>query len=448
MVARSLFGERSRLCLLLPQPVVYFWRSSHARVLTEKDTIVLGDFTNTTSDPVFDGTLREGLSVQLEQSPFLSLVSEEGINQTLRMMEKPTSTRLAPEIAREVCQGTGGAAALDGSIALIGSRYNLILKTVNCTSGGSLASTEAQANDKSHVLDALGDVASDMRWKLGESLSTLQKYSTPLEQATTPSLEALQAYSLGWKADTDAASLVFFQRATQLDPNFAMAYWAMGISYSDLGETTLSAECICKAFALLAGVSEREKQHIEGDYYYSVTGDIMRARSSYMLGAQTYPHESTFYVAIAGAANSPGQYEEGLRNRLECLRRAPYDSFAYRNVAFSYLLLDRIKEAEAILREAYTKRLDSNLAPVLYGIAFHQGDSAGMAPSLKPWPRASIMMTLYPARSRNSDWPMTPTRLSATPWKSNTHEPLELGGVTFQPRRWTPSAARTAKSSR
>src|ERR1700681_2188665 len=195
----------------------FFWRSRHAQRLTEKDTIVLGDFANSTGDAVFDGTLREGLSVELQQSPFLSVVSEKGIRQTLRMMERPANTRLTPEITREVCQRTSSAAALDGSIALIGARYTLILKAVNCVNGDLLASTEAQANDKSHVLDALGKAASEMRRRLGESLSTVQKFNTPLEQATTPSLEALQAYSLASKNDFPAA-LPFLQRAIQLDP--------------------------------------------------------------------------------------------------------------------------------------------------------------------------------------------------------------------------------------
>src|SRR5712671_985206 len=185
------------------------WGARQARRLTEQDTIVLGDFANSTGDAVFDGTLREGLSVQLQQSPFLSLVSGEGIQQTLRRMERPANTRLTPEITREVCQRTSSAAALDGSIALIGTRYNLILKAVNCANGDLLASTEAQANDKSRVLDALGKVASGMRRKLGESLSTLQKYNTPLEQATTPSLEALQAYSLGVKSGDFPTAIPF-----------------------------------------------------------------------------------------------------------------------------------------------------------------------------------------------------------------------------------------------
>src|SRR5215470_18531076 len=183
--------------LLFAAAGVLYWRSRQAHRLTEKDTIVLGDFANSTGDSVFDGTLREGLSVQLQQSPFLSLVSEEGIHQTLRMMGQPANPRLTPEIAREVCQRTNSTAALDGSIALIGTRYSLILKAVNCVNGDLLASTEAQANDKTHVLDALSKAASEMRTKLGESLSTVQRYNTPLEQATTPSLEALKSYSLG-----------------------------------------------------------------------------------------------------------------------------------------------------------------------------------------------------------------------------------------------------------
>src|SRR5260370_13026547 len=266
----------------------YFHRTPK---LTEKDTIVLADFTNTTGEALFDGTLRQGLSVQLAQSPFLSLVSEEGIHHTLRMMGHQASARLTPEIAREVCQRTSSTAALNGSIALIGTQYDLILSAVNCASGDLLASTEAQANDKSHVLDALGKVASEMRRKLGESLGTLQKYNTTLEQASTPSLEALQAYNFGQNTDDDAAQLAFNQRAIQLDPNFAMAYWAMVGPYQIIGESALSAENSRKAFALRAGVSEREKLHIEVYYYYHVVGDLMKARRGAEVGAQTYPRE-------------------------------------------------------------------------------------------------------------------------------------------------------------
>jgi eukaryotic-like serine/threonine-protein kinase len=360
-----------------------FWHSRQRRVLTEKDTIVLGDFANSTSDSVFDGTLREGLSVQLEQSPFLSLVSEEGIHQTLRMMGQPANARLTPEITREVCQRTNSTAALDGSIALIGTRYNLILKAVNCANGDLLASTEAQANDKSHVLDVLGQAASEMRTKLGESLSSRQKYSTPLEQATTPSLEALQAYSLGLKtlgAGENAAALPFLQRATQLDPNFAMAYWAMGLGYANLGETTLVGETDRKAFELRGGASEREKLIIEADYHYYVTGDLIKAQRSCELGAQTYPRVPFFHFDLGLFANALGQYELGLKEYREALRLAPYSGPFYRHVAFTYLLLNRVEEAEGTAKEARTNGLDSNLlALVLYGIAFYQYDSAEMA---------------------------------------------------------------------
>ncbi len=358
------------------------WRARQVRHLTEKDTIVLGDFANSTGDAVFDGTLREGLSVELEQSPFLSLLSEGGIHQTLRMMGQPANARLTPEIVREVCQRTSSAAALDASIVLIGTRYNLILKAVHWASGDLLASTEAQANDKSHVLDAVGKVASEMRSKLGESLSSLQKYNTPLEQATTPSLEALQAYSLGFKpfwANDYAAALPFFQRATELDPNFAMAYWAKSLAYASPGETLLQAENGRKAFALRGGVSEREKLHIEVNYYLASTGDLLKARSSCEIGAQMFPRDWFFFDALRLLSNALGEHEAALKAGLELHRLAPYDSPSYRGEVYTYLLLNRIEEAATAAEEAHTKGLDSNLAAVQYGIAFYRGDTGGMA---------------------------------------------------------------------
>ena len=308
----------------------WFWRSRQTRRLTDKDTIVLTDFANSTGDSVFDGTLREGLSVQLEQSPFLSLVSEEEIHQTLRMMRQPTNALLTPEIAREVCQRTGSAASLNGSIALIGTKYNLILKAVSCANGDLLASAQAQVGDKSRVLDALGKVASDMRGKLGESLSTVQKYNTPLEQATTPSLEALQAFTLGDKAaglEGDAAAAVAFcQRAIQFDPNFASAYDLMGGANLALGESALSAENIRKAFDLRKGVSELEKQEIEFDYYFIVIGDLVKARQSAVLGEQIYPRQPDFHLALGLVSNALGQYETGLKEDMEALRLVPHNS--------------------------------------------------------------------------------------------------------------------------
>src|SRR5437016_13257456 len=362
-----------------------YWRSHRFPKLPEKDTIVLGDFTNTTGDPVFDGTLREGLSVELEQSPFLSLVSEEGIQQTLRMMGQPTNVRLTPQIAREVCQRTNSTTALDGSIALIGTRYDLIVKAVNCSNGDLLASTEAQANDKSHVLDALGKAASEMRRKLGESLNTVQKYNTPLEQATTPSLEALQAFSLGVKAQFagDVAPVAFFQSAIQLDPNFAAAYDAMGSENEVIG-TALAVENIRKAFELRTRVSEREKLIIEGDYYHFVTGDRMKAQQSYILGEQIYPREVSFRESLGVLYDALGQYETGLREDQEALRLAP-SSITYRFLIYTYLSLNRDEDAAALAREAHGKGLDSSLGTTLYSLAFYRNDTTEMSRQVAAW---------------------------------------------------------------
>jgi len=264
--------------------VVWFWRSHASAKLSEKDTLVLGDFTNTTGDSVFDGTLRQGLEVQLEQSPFLSMLSEERIQQTLKLMEQSANARLSPEVAREVCQRTASSAVLNGSIAQIGSQYTLILKAVNCATGDTLASVQEQANDKNHVLDALAKAGSDMRGKLGESLATVKKFDTPVEQASTSSLEALQAYSLGRKmtgANDFAASIVPLQKAIKLDPNFAMAYAALGTAYNNIGEPGMAAEAGKKAYELRDRASEREKLYIDSHYYNFVTGDMEQARKAY-----------------------------------------------------------------------------------------------------------------------------------------------------------------------
>jgi DNA-binding winged helix-turn-helix (wHTH) protein len=273
---------------------IAFRTFGHAKVLTEKDTVVLADFANTTGDPVFDGTLRQGLSVQLEQSPFLSIVSEGRIQQTLKMMGQPADANLTPAIAREICQRTSSAAVLDGSIAQIGTRYLLTLEAVNCTSGDSLASTEAEASGKNDVLDALGKTASEMRNKLGESLGTVRKFDTPLEQATTQSLEALKAYSLGRKASAGSeweAAVPFYQRAIRLDPNFSMAYARLGNCYRMMGEPTLAAENTRKAYELREHVSELEKFYIESHYYQATTGELEKASQVYELWAQSYPRD-------------------------------------------------------------------------------------------------------------------------------------------------------------
>jgi eukaryotic-like serine/threonine-protein kinase len=360
---------------------LFFSRKAHA--LTEKDTIVLADFTNTTGDTVFDGTLRQGLSVQLEQSPFLSIISDQQIQQTLGLMGQPAQAKLTSAIARELCQRTGSAAVLDGSIAQIGTQYLLTLKAVNCASGESLASTEAQASDKNHVLDALGKTASEIRNKLGESLSTVQKFDTPLEQASTTSLDALQAYSMGWKnmAGGDRpAAVAFLQRATRLDPKFAMAYALLGVNYSRFGESGLAAENTRKAYELREQVSEHERLHIEGNYYYFVTGDLEKTRQSFELWAQTYPRDFVPHTALGLISKALGQYDEALPQTLTALRLGPERAASYSNLAEVYIMLSRFPEARAAAEEAEAKKLDSpSLHSVLYELAFLQNDAAGMA---------------------------------------------------------------------
>jgi tetratricopeptide (TPR) repeat protein/class 3 adenylate cyclase len=363
-----------------------FWwangRKAHA--LTVKDTIVLADFTNTTGDAVFDGTLRQGLSVQLEQSPFLSIISDQRVQQTLQMMDQKPDAKLTPEIARELCQRTASAAVLNGSIALIGTQYLLTLKAVNCESGESLASTEAAASDKNHVLDALGKTASEIRNKLGESLSTLQKLDTPLVQATTPSLAALQAYSLGKKTAVekgdDAGAVPLFQRAIRLDPNFALAYLALGTSYANLGETVQAAQNTKKAYELRERVSEREKLYIESYYHWVVTGDLEKARQAYELWAQTYPRDASAPGNLGVIYFNLGQYDKALEETRQAFRLGPASGLRYSNSVIAYLFLNRLEEARATAEEAQAKKLDSPpLRLFLYQLAFLQNDAAGMA---------------------------------------------------------------------
>jgi serine/threonine protein kinase len=357
---------------------LYFSRKTHT--LTEKDTIVLADFTNTTGDVVFDGTLRQGLSVQLEQSPFLNIISDQKIQQTLGLMGQPADAKLTAAIARELCQRSGSAAVLDGSIAQIGTRYDLVLKAVNCVSGETFASTEAQASDKNQVLDALGKTASQIRNKLGESLSTLQKFDTPLEQATTPSLEALQAYSIGWKTlvgKVDFATAVpIFQRAIDLDPNFAMAYTMLGNSYVNLGETSLGMENLRKAFALRERLSEREKFFIESHYHLVVTGDLRKAQQSFEVWAQTYPRDWLPRSALAALCNLLGQYDVALTEALAGLRLYPESLPAYKYLVATYLSLNRFEEARATVKQAQGKNID--LSYSIYKIGFVQNDVAAM----------------------------------------------------------------------
>ncbi|MGA9886469.1 MAG: protein kinase [Candidatus Acidiferrales bacterium] len=361
---------------------LFFSRKAHA--LTDKDTIVLADFTNTTGDPVFDGTLRQGLSVQLEQSPFLSIISDQQIQQTLKMMDQKPDAKLTPEIARELCQRTGNAAVLDGSIAQIGTQYLLTVKAVNCVSGESLASTEAEASDKNHVLDALGKTASEIRNKLGESLSTVQRFDTPLEQASTPSLEALKAFSSGLKVQSTtggAAAIPFYKRAIELDPNFALAYAQLGLASDDIGEPTIAAGYCRKAYELRDRTSEPEKYLISAIFQKEVIGNIEIAEQTCELWIQAYPRSEKPHLYLSGAIYPViGQYEKAVEEAREAIRLKPDKPISYAFLMFSYTPLNRLDEAKATYEQALERKLDHPFIHLaLYPIAFLQNDAAGMA---------------------------------------------------------------------
>jgi eukaryotic-like serine/threonine-protein kinase len=361
----------------------FYYRSHQSPKLTDKDTVVLADFTNTTGDPVFDGTLRQALAAQLEQSPFLNLLSDERIAQTLSLMAHPKDTRLTRELAREVCQRTASAAALDGSIAQVGTQYLLTLKTVNCSNGESLASTTAQAADKNHVLDAVGEMASQLRGKLGESLASVQKYDAPAESVTTPSLEALQAYSLGYQAQVIkndyAAAVPLFQRAISLDPNFAMAYARLGANYFNLNETVRASDNVRKAFELRERVSEREKFYIASHYGHFVTGNLEAARQSYELWAQTYPRDHVPLNNLAVIYNNLGDYSKALAAAQQTLKMNPGSGISYSNLASAYVSLNRLDEAKATVDEARSRNLDSPLNhATFYMIDFLQRQPVAM----------------------------------------------------------------------
>jgi Flp pilus assembly protein TadD len=283
-------------------------------------------------------------------------------------MGQPAETKLTPEISREVCQRRGSKAVIDGSIAQIGTQYLLTLKAVNCFSGESLASAEAQANDKNHVLDALGKTALEIRNKLGESLSTVQKFDTPLEQATTPSLEALQAYSLGWKklaGDDDPASAIpMFQQAIRLDPKFAIAYNFLGMSYHNLGESTLASDNFRKAYELRERASEREKLYIEATYHGFATRDLEKAERAYGVVVQIYPRYWAPRNDLGWAYTLLGQHDKALAEYREVLR-SDVNGVTYANLVLTYLSLNRLEDAQATAKEAQAKKIDS---PDLHGL--------------------------------------------------------------------------------
>lgn len=351
--------------------------------LSEKDRIVIADFANSTGDPIFDDTLKQGLSVQLEQSPFLDLLSERRVSETLKLMGRSPDDRLTADVAREVCQRTSSKAMLTGSIAGLGSQYVIGLKAVDCNSGDVLAEAQEQAPGKEGVLKALDRAAIRLRSKLGESLSSVQKYATPVEEATTPSLESLKAYSLGVKAvyRTEAtAALLFFKRAVDLDPNFAMAYAQMAGIYNVTNEVGRGVENGRKAYELREKVSERERFFIEGNYYLYGTGELEKAARTFELWQQTYPRDDAPYRKLGMASNGLGNWERALEEFREALRLEPNMGSNYLNLGVTYSSLNRLDEAEAMYKQAEERKLGGEfLFAVRYRLAFVKGDAVQMA---------------------------------------------------------------------
>ena len=396
------------LVALLATAGFLYYRSTHSSKLTEQDTLVLADFTNTTGDAVFDDTLKQALAIQLEQSPFLRIVAEERVQQTLRLMSQPADTHLTPKIAREICQRTQSAAVLEGSIASLDNEYIVGIKAVNCATGDVLAQQQARAEGKTKVLQALDGAAIDLRQKLGESLSTVQKFDTPIERATTSSLEALKSFStarkimLG-KADY-AAAIAPLKKAVELDPNFAMAHAALGTCYYDLGEITAAADESRKAFDLRDRVSDVERFYIESHYYQYATGDLEKSAQVYNAWAQAYPRDFIPLNNLSVIHQLLGDLDKALADTRACLKIEPGNAAMYSSLVQLYASMNRIEEAKATVADAQAKNLDSPLLRVgAFQIAFIENNAAGNGEAIGLGSRPAWYRGCFPQCRRGSE---------------------------------------------
>ncbi len=367
-----------------------YWRSrsatsATAAPLTAKDTIVLADFTNTTNDPVFDGTLKQALAVDLEQSPFLNILSDRKVGETLRLMGRPPGDRITQEVAKELCVRTGSKAILAGSVSNLGSQYVVGLEAVACGTGDTLAKEQAEASSKEDVVKALGNAASSLRTKLGESLASVQQFNVPIE-ATTTSLEALKTFSMGvttLRTKGDAEAIPFFKRAIELDPNFAMAYAILGLSYANMSQPSLSAENLKKAYEMRERVSEKERLRISADYYAFVTGELEKEAQTYELWIQSYPRDAIPHGNLGANFAALGQYEKAVAETQEALHLEPNNVVSYGNLGQIFIALNRPDDAKAMFEQALAHNLDSgSMRWQMYYLAFLRGDSAQMAQQL------------------------------------------------------------------
>jgi tetratricopeptide (TPR) repeat protein len=375
-------GALTVVALLVVLVGAWFVFLRPAPALTESDHILLADWVNHTGDPIFEGTLKQGLAVKLEESPFLSIVSDQQVRETLRLMERSPDEPITAEVGQEICQREGIKAMIVGEIAPLGSSYVITLNALNCHSGDSLARELAQATSKEEVLDALDQVASTVRRKLGESLASIEKFDTPLREATTSSLEALQAYSRGgdsFRRGERLEALRFREQAIELDPNFAMAYRGAGLLYWVGGERIKARQYAKKAMSLLERVSEREKLNIRAAYY-AYEGDLPKAIEAYELFIQTYPRNSSAHTNLAVKYGRYGQYEKALQGILRSIAMARNPpAVRYGNAGRYFIYLNRLAEAKALLEEAIAKGVEGfGVRRALYWVAFLEGDAAGM----------------------------------------------------------------------
>jgi eukaryotic-like serine/threonine-protein kinase len=361
---------------------VWIQHERHAHTLRETDTVLLADFANSTGDPSMDDTLKQALSVELAQSPFLNILTEQTIRETMRMMGHSSNDRVNEDTARQVCLRTGGTAVLTGSIARSGGNYIIGLDAVTCASGESIVRVQARANGTKELLPAISRVSLDTRRKLGESLPSIRRFDTPIEQATTESFEALEAYSQGVKIGRekgDIAALPFFKRAIELDPNFVLAYAARGVAYSNLGEPGLAGDNLRKAFELRDRVTERERLRIAAYYYTYFTGELAKANDLYRQWASAYPRDYLPYLTSAGNYASLGQYDKAVEVSLEAVRLHPNGVAIYANLVNYYAALNHLEEAKNIYNRAIALRLDANVLHAnMYGVGFLEGDATAM----------------------------------------------------------------------
>jgi eukaryotic-like serine/threonine-protein kinase len=369
------------ILLLLLAGGGYFWYSRTSAKLTSKDTIVLADFANSTGDAVFDDTLKQALAVNLGQSPFLNIVSDDKLHQTLEMMGQPNNQRISDDLAREICQRIGAKASIDGAISSLGTQFVITLSAINCASGDALARRQSVSPAKEKVLEALSDVASKIRNDLGESLSSVQKYDVPLVDATTTSLEALKAFSMSRRVAREqgtAQGIPYLKRAVELDPNFAMAHTALATSYTNLNQVDLGIAAIKKAFELRDRVTERERSHITTLYYDIATGEADKATEGYKQWLATYPRDITVHANLANEYMVAGHYQDAVDAQLANISADP-NVVDYLNLAGSYVALNKFDEAQATIDEAFSRKLDDPvLHENLYTLDFIRGDTAKM----------------------------------------------------------------------